>query len=165
VSARSGQPTVTLAVVEVPSLDGVDHRLVEYEPGPNIETAAQRRGTTVDRILKTMVVRVEEGRYVLVLVPGDRVIDWKTLRADLGVRRLSLADEEEAFAATGFRRGTITPFGAKGSWPVIVDVSAVGSGEVSVGSGVEGIAIHLDADDLIAATRARAITVSKPANR
>ncbi len=154
--------------MELPSfeaLEAVDHRLVEYESAPDIVGAAERRGTTVDRILKTMVVRVEEGRYALVLVAGDRVIDWKALRAYLGVRRLSLADAEEAYAATGYRRGTITPFGANGGWPVIVDASARGIGEVSVGSGTPGLAIHLDADDLIRAAGAETVAVSKPASR
>jgi prolyl-tRNA editing enzyme YbaK/EbsC (Cys-tRNA(Pro) deacylase) len=108
-----------------------------------------------------MVVRIEAEQYVLVLVPGDRLIDWKALRGHLGVRRLALADEEEAFAATGYRRGTITPFGADGGWPVIVDASAVGSGETSVGSGTPGVAVHLDADDLIAAVGADLAAVTK----
>lgn len=147
------------------ALEGVDHLLVSYEPADNIETAAQRRGTEVARILKTMVVRIEAERYVLVLVPGDRLIDWKALRSHLGVRRLVLADEEEAFAATGYRRGTITPLGAAGGWPIIVDVSAVGSGETSVGSGTPGVAIHLDADDLIAAVGAEVVAVTRAADR
>lgn len=151
--------------METAGLEAVDHRLVDYEPAPDIVGAAERRGTTVDRILKTMVVRVEEGRYALVLVPGDRVIDWKALRTYLGVRRISLADEDEAFDATGYRRGTITPFGAAGGWPVIVEESVRGSGEVSVGSGRPGVAVHLDADDLISATRADLAPVSKPARQ
>jgi Cys-tRNA(Pro)/Cys-tRNA(Cys) deacylase len=151
--------------VEFEALEGIDHRLVTYEPGDDIETAAERRGTEVRRILKTMVVRVEADTYVLVLVPGDRLIDWKALRGHLGVRRLALADEEEAFAATGYRRGTITPFGVAGDWPVVIDEAAVGSGEASVGSGTEGVAIHLDADDLIAATGADVVAVTKPTGR
>ena len=142
-------------------LTGVDHYLVEYDPADDIETAAERRGTQVSRILKTMVVRVGSDDYVLVLVPGDRLIDWKPLRTHLDVRRLALADEEEAFAATGYRRGTITPFGAAGGWPVIIDSSARGSGEASVGSGTPGVAIHLDADDLIDAVGAEVVAVTK----
>jgi prolyl-tRNA editing enzyme YbaK/EbsC (Cys-tRNA(Pro) deacylase) len=72
-----------------------------------------------------------------------------------------LADEEEAFAATGYRRGTITPLGAAGGWPIIVDVSAVGGGETSVGSGTPGVAVHVDADDLIAAIGAEVAAVTK----
>ncbi len=147
--------------MEIPELDGVDYRLVEYEPGRDIETAAERRGIAVERILKTMVVRVGEGRYVLVMVPGDRLIDWKALRSLLGERRLSLADADEAYVATGYRRGTITPLGAAGDWPLVIEATVEGTGEVSIGSGTDGVAIHLDVDDLIAMTDATVAPVSK----
>jgi Cys-tRNA(Pro) deacylase len=146
------------------ALEGVEYRVVEYEAAPDIHTAAERRGTTIDRVLKTMVVRLGDDQYLLVLLPGDRVIDWKALRTHLGVRRLSLADADEAFVATGYRRGTITPLGAAGGWAVIVDASAQGRGEISVASGTHGVAIHLDADDLIAAIGAEVAAVSKPAS-
>lgn len=148
--------------MEIPQLNGVDHRLVEYEPGRGIEEAAERRGIAVERILKTMVVRIDAGRYVLVMVPGDRLIDWKALRAVLDERRVSLADEDEAYEATGYKRGTITPFGAAGDWPLLIEASVEGSGEVSVGTGTEGVAVHLDADDLIAVTGAQIETITRP---
>ena len=151
--------------MDVPQLRDIDHHLVEYEPGPDIETAAERRNIPIDRILKTMVVRRSESRFVLVMVPGDRIIDWKALRTLLGERRLSLADADEAYTATGYRRGTITPLGANGDWPVIIEASMAGTGEISIGSGTDGIAIHLDADDLIAVTGAQVAAVSKTPDR
>ncbi len=144
---------------------GVEYRMVRFEPARDLAEAAERRGTTVDRILKTMVVRTGEGDYTVVLVPGDRVIDWAALRNHLGLRRLALADGEQAFAATGYRRGTITPFGISADIPVIVDESVPGGGEVSVGAGVPGVAIHLDADALIEAVSAVPAAITKPADQ
>ncbi len=67
------------------------------------------------------MIRRAADDYVFVLVPGGRQIDWPKLRAHLGVKRLSLPDADEARAATGYERGTITPFGASHAWPVIAD--------------------------------------------
>lgn len=142
---------------------GCDYRVVRFEPARDLAEAAERRGTTVDRILKSMVVRTGEDTYVMVLVPGDRVIDWGLLRDHLGLRRLALADADQAFEATGYRRGTITPFGVNPALPVIVDADVVGRGEVSVGAGVVGTAIHLDVDDLIIAVQATPVHLTKPA--
>ncbi len=151
-----------------PALDavaesGVVYRVVRFEPARDLAEAAERRGTSIDRILKTMVVRTGEDSYVIVLVPGDRVIDWGLLRDHLGLRRLALADADQAYEATGYRRGTITPFGVAPSLPVIVDAGVVGRGEVSVGAGVPGTAIHLDVDDLIDAVGAVPVHLTKPA--
>jgi prolyl-tRNA editing enzyme YbaK/EbsC (Cys-tRNA(Pro) deacylase) len=110
-----------------------------------------------------MVVRRSNDDFTLVLVPGDRVIDWVRLRNHLGVRRLSLARDAEALTATGYRPGTITPLGVDRSLPVVADAALAGAGKVSVGAGAPGVAVHLDADDLLELTGAVVGEVTKPA--
>lgn len=95
------------------------------------------------------MVRRAEGDYVLVLVAGDRAIDWGLLRKHLGVRRVSLPDAEEARRATGYERGTITPFGATTAWPVIVDESVAANAEVSIGGGAHGVSVMIASRKLI----------------
>jgi Cys-tRNA(Pro) deacylase len=122
---------------------GIAHRVVTFGRVGSLAEAALSRGIDVSQIVKTLVVRRGEDDHVLVLVPGDRVIDWRALRAHLGVSRLSLADADEARRVTGYERGTITPFGAPEALPVIADVRVDTPGEVSVGGGAHGVAIHL----------------------
>ena len=110
--------------------------------------------------LKTMVVRVGEGKYLIVLVPGDNVIDWKKLRHAVGESRLSLAPQEEAERATGFKRGTITPFGLATPMPVVVDESMRGE-RISLGAGEPGVNLVLAADDLIGHVGAIVADISK----
>lgn len=151
------------AALEDVSASGIPYRIVRFEPAGSLAEAAERRGTTVEQILKTMVVRTGEDAYVIVLVPGDRVIDWAALRTHLGLRRLALADAEQAYAATGYRRGTITPFGVPPDLPVIIDADALTLGEVSVGAGVPGVAIHLEVQALADAVEAVPAAITKPA--
>jgi len=126
---------------------GLTHEVVEYGRASSVEDAAERRGVPLHSVIKSIVVRRGEGDLLMVLVPGDRVIDWAKLRSHLGVSRMSLADGDEAFAATGYRPGTITPFGSATTLPVIADTSM---GELaSIGGGAHGVAINLDAGDLI----------------
>jgi prolyl-tRNA editing enzyme YbaK/EbsC (Cys-tRNA(Pro) deacylase) len=79
------------------------------------------------------------------------------------VRRLSLASDAEALTATGYRPGTITPLGVGRNLPVVADAALAGGGTVSVGAGVSGVAVHLDADDLLELTGAVVCEVTKPA--
>jgi prolyl-tRNA editing enzyme YbaK/EbsC (Cys-tRNA(Pro) deacylase) len=95
-----------------------------------------------------MVVRRSSGDHVFVLVPGDRVVDWPKLREHLGERRLSMPDAEEAFAVTGYRRGTITPFGATRPLPVLIDERLVDT-RVSIGGGEHGVSISIDGSSLM----------------
>lgn len=132
----------TAAVRELTSRE-IPFRLVPYGHVRSAEEAAEQRGIALSALAKTLVVRVEEGRYVLVLVPGDCGLDYSKLRAHLGVRRLTMPDPDEAKAATGYARGTITPFGA-GEHAVVIDHGLLVHGEISLGSGAPNWAIHLD---------------------
>ena len=139
---------------------GVPHEVRVIARARSLGEAAERLGIEPRRLLKTMVVRRGRDDHLLVLVPGDRQIDWPSLRAHLGVSRLSMPDAETAREATGYERGTITPFGARGGWPVIVDASVPGGGVVSVGGGAHGVSIRLDGDDLVAALDATVVDVT-----
>src|SRR5690606_16361769 len=119
-------PTPTTPATEALAASGVPHTVVTHGQVRSLEEAAVARGVEPRQVLKTIVVRRGEDDYLLVLVPGDRQISWPKLRALLGVSRLSMPDAEVAKAATGYERGTITPFGARPSitgesWPVIAD--------------------------------------------
>lgn len=126
---------------------GLAHHVVEYGKVNSVEEAAAARGVELDRVIKTIVVRRGEGDLLMILVPGDRVIDWAKLRKVCGVSRMSLASAEEALQATGYSPGTITPFGSTTKLPVIAD-AAMG-GLASIGGGAHGVAINVDADELI----------------
>ena len=159
----SPSPAPTTPATEAVATSGVAHEVVVREPSRSAEEAADRLGLPLDNLLRTIVVRRGADDYLLVLVPGGRSITWKRLRAHLGVSRISLPDADEARQATGYERGTITPFGSAGGWPVLADATVPGSGRVSVGGGAHGVAILLDADDLVAATGAEVADVTGPA--
>ena len=135
--------------IDAVSAADVGFRLVHHGEVSSAEEAAEKRGIAISQLAKTLVVRVEEDRYLLVLVPGDSGMDYKKLREHLGVRRLTMPDPDEALAATGYRRGTITPLGS--GHPAILDRGLLGHAEISLGSGVDGWAIHLDPADLVEA--------------
>lgn len=140
---------------------GITYSVVEYGRVSSAEEAAEARGIRLEQLVKTLVVRVEEGEYVLVLIPGDGGLDYKKLRAELGVRRLTMPDPAEAKDATGYERGTITPFGAEGGWPVIIDHRLEDMDLISLGAGVHGAALNLDPADVIATTSARVLDIAK----
>jgi Cys-tRNA(Pro)/Cys-tRNA(Cys) deacylase len=154
-------PPVTKATADAERL-GIKHEAVRRERSYSVEEAAAKLGVSVDALIKTLVVRRSEGEYVLVCLPGSRSIDWAKLRTVLEERRLSLPDAAEALAATGYERGTITPFGAEGSWPVVVDEALLDQGTVAIGGGAHGVSLLLAVGDLVSGLDARVADVGKP---
>jgi Cys-tRNA(Pro) deacylase len=151
---------VSRAVAAVEAL-GLEHRVVRHGPVRSLAEAAAARGVEPADVVKTLVVRRGDGDYLFVLVPGDRTISWPKLRALLGVQRMSMPDAETAKAATGYARGTITPFGSTTAWPVVADERLVGR-EVTLGGGVNNTAIAIDAGVAIAALDATVADVTDP---
>jgi Cys-tRNA(Pro) deacylase len=160
VRCETGAVTDTPALRD-PRLGTFTHEVVRHGRVSSLEEAAERRGVEPSAVIKTMVVRRGEGDHVLVLVPGDRVIDWAKLRAFVGERRLSMPDADEALEVTGYARGTITPFGSPTNLPVIADERITGT--ISIGGGDHGVSVTADAGDVLDAIGARTADVTKPA--
>jgi Cys-tRNA(Pro)/Cys-tRNA(Cys) deacylase len=140
---------------------GVGYRLISHGPVRSLAEAAQARGVAPADVVKTLVVRRGTDDFLFVLVPGDRAISWPKLRRLLGVTRLSMPDAAVAKEVTGYERGTITPFGAAGSWPVIADERISGR-EITLGAGSAGQAVAVRADEALQALRATVADISDP---
>jgi Cys-tRNA(Pro)/Cys-tRNA(Cys) deacylase len=140
---------------------GIAHRVLRHAPANSVAEAAQAQGVEIRDLVKTLVVRRADGDYVFVLVPGDRQISWPKLRALLGVNRLSMPDAATAKDATGYERGTITPFGSAKPWPVIADERARGR-TINLGAGERGVGLQVAADEAVAALAGSFADVTEP---
>ncbi len=150
------------ALAALAALDaaGLTYRVIRHGPVRSLPEAAAARGVEPAQVVKTLVVRRAEDDYVFVLVPGDRSLSWPKLRELLGAHRLSLPDAATARDATGYERGTITPFGAATAWPVVADDRL--AGEITLGAGAHGVAVALDAAAAVRALSATVGDVSDP---
>ncbi|MBI5161967.1 MAG: YbaK/EbsC family protein [Micrococcales bacterium] len=140
---------------------GIPIEIVERAPAASLEEAAAIQGITPADIVKTLVVRRHDGDYLFALVPGDRQISWPKLRAAVGVNRLRLPEAALALEATGYERGTITPFGSSTAWPVFADATIPGR-RISMGAGAHGRSLWVDAGALIRGFDARVSDITEP---
>jgi Cys-tRNA(Pro)/Cys-tRNA(Cys) deacylase len=149
------------AAVSAVEAAGIAHRVLRHGPVGSVAEAAAAQGIEVRDLVKTLVVRRGEDDYVFVLVPGDRVISWPKLRSLLGVNRLSMPDAATARQATGYERGTITPFGSATAWPVIADERLRGR-RIGLGAGERGVGLEVAADEAATALGATFADVTDP---
>ncbi len=133
----------TLSTLNVP------HREFTH-PGPvdSLEQAAEERGQTPDQVVRSILFRLGEGEYTMVLVAGRRQISWKALRNFFGQSRLTTATPEEVLQVTGYAIGAVSPFGLPKPLRILLDKSVLNQDEVSIGSGVRGTTIFIQTPDL-----------------
>ena len=128
---------------------GIPYRLFEHpQPPESFEEAARQRGQSPGQIIRSIVFRLAEEQFIMVLVAGPGQISWKRIRAALGVSRISMASEAEVLAFTGFVRGAVTPLGLPHPMRILADQSVFLPGEISIGSGVRGVAVIMKSTDL-----------------
>ncbi len=140
-------------VTDVLQAAGIPHRLFRH-PGPvrSLEQAAEERRQRPEQVIRSILFRLEEGHYLMVLMAGPRRISWPALRRYLGQSRLTLASQEEVLAETGYELGAVSPFGLPAPLRVLVDESVLAQpGEISIGSGVRGSTVIMQREDLLRA--------------
>jgi prolyl-tRNA editing enzyme YbaK/EbsC (Cys-tRNA(Pro) deacylase) len=128
----------------------VPYRLHRHEaPVRSLEQAASERGLAPGQIVRTLVFRVEEGSFVMVLVAGPARVSWPRLRAYLGVSRLTTASAEEVLQVTGYRPGAVSPYGLPRPMRLLADRSVLEPELLSLGAGVSNTGVILSRDDLL----------------
>jgi Cys-tRNA(Pro)/Cys-tRNA(Cys) deacylase len=111
--------------------------------------AAQAVGFDLAQTIKTLVVAVDSGRYVLVLMPGDRQVSMKKVAGACNAKRAAMADTQTAQRLTGYLIGGISPFGAKKKLPVIMEATLQNHAEVMINAGQRGTMIKITPGDII----------------
>jgi Cys-tRNA(Pro) deacylase len=131
---------------------GIPHRIFRH-PGTvySLEQAAQERGQKPEQVVRSILFRLSQRGYVMVLVAGPEQIAWPALRKYVGQSRVTMASRDEVLLATGYEIGAVAPFGLPHPIRVLVDVSVLRQEEVSIGSGVRGTTIILRVADLLKA--------------
>jgi Cys-tRNA(Pro) deacylase len=138
-------PPVSLALQEL----GIPHRVfVHVEPISSLEQAARQRGQRPSQVVRSILFRVGQDEFRMALVAGPAQVSWKTLRKHLGQSRLTMATEEEVLAVTGYVPGTVSPFGLPRPLKVLIDPGVLDEDEVSIGSGMRGVAVILQSVDI-----------------
>ncbi len=138
-------PPVSIAL----EMLGIPHTVFRHENQVHsFEQAASDRGQRPEQVVRSILFRIAEDEFVMALVAGPAQVSWKILRKYLGRSRVSMATEDEVFAVTGYRVGTVGPFGLPNQLKVLVDASVMREEEISIGSGMRNTAIIMKSVDL-----------------
>lgn len=144
--------TSTTSVTRV--LDSLDipYQLhVHEKPLRSLEQAARERGLAPAQIVRTLVFRLEDSEFILVLMPGPGKVAWPKLRRHLEVSRLTTADAEEVLQITGYETGAVSPFGLPKPLRILADSRIMDYDVLSLGAGIRNAGIILKRDDLLRA--------------
>ncbi len=128
---------------------GIPHRLFHHEtPVSSFEQAASDRKQRPEQIVRSILFQIRPEEFWMVLMAGPDQVEWKKLRQLVKRSRIRMATEDEVLEVTGYRIGTVSPFGLKNQVRVLIDASVLKEEEISIGSGVRNTAIIMKSEDV-----------------
>ncbi|MBI4787838.1 MAG: YbaK/EbsC family protein [Chloroflexi bacterium] len=130
----------------------IPHRLFRH-PGPvhSVEQAARERGQEPEQVVRSIVFRLAQDNFAMVLIAGTLQVSWPALRSFLGQSRLTMASEDQVLSTTGYPVGAVSPFGLPAPMRILVDQSVLLHAETSIGSGERYATVILRTEDLLKA--------------
>jgi len=130
----------------------IPHQFFRHSgPVRSLEQAAEERGQEPEQVIRSLLFRLAEDEFVMVLIAGAQQVSWRALRRYLDQPRLTTASKEEVKRVTGYELGAVSPFGLPAPVRILVDESVTQPDEVSIGSGERGATVILTAGDLMRA--------------
>ena len=128
---------------------GIPYRFFRH-PGQvrSLEQAAAERGQQPQQVIRSIVFRLEQDEYLMVLAAGPEQISWAALRKYLGMSRLTMAKPEEVLQVTGYQTGAVSPFGLPQPMRILADPGIFKPDEVSLGAGIRNATVILQREDL-----------------
>lgn len=130
----------------------ISYRLFQHtRPIHSLEEAAEERGHRPGQIIRSILFRLAQGEHLMVLVTGPHQVSWRALRSFLNQSRLTMASEAEILEVTGYQIGAVSPFGLPNPIRILVDENVFLEEEISIGSGVRGLAVIMDRSALLEA--------------
>ena len=139
------KPPASIALEEMK----IPHQVFRHEtPVTSFEQAAADRNQRPEQIVRSILFQIRPEEFLMVLMAGRDQIDWRKLRQLVKRSRVRMATEEEVLDVTGYRVGTVSPFGLKNPVKILIDESVLKEEVVSLGSGVRSVAIIMKSADI-----------------
>jgi Cys-tRNA(Pro) deacylase len=128
------------------------------EPARTAERAAVVLGLRSDQVIKS-VLFIAGAEPVMVMIPGDRMVDYTKLKSELGASSLRLLNADEVRQLTGYLIGCTPPVALKTEMAKYIDLHALREDVVYTGGGEPNMILKIRSYDLVRAADAEVVDI------
>lgn len=156
---------MTKHVSETPATQFLSERKVTFSRHPydyvehgGTGESARQLGVDEHEVVKTLVMRDEQKKPLIVLMHGDRKVSTKNLARQSGRKQIEPCTPDEAQRHTGYLVGGTSPFGTRKALPVYVERSILDLPRIYINGGRRGFLVSLDPRGLPSLLDAQAVS-------
>jgi Ala-tRNA(Pro) deacylase len=139
----------------------IQYKSAVHEPVYTSEQAAKVRNEPLESGAKAMVFR-SKGNFLMVVIAGDKKIDFKKVKNVINSSSLSMASPEEVLKVMGCEIGSVPPFGNLANIPVYMDCSLERSPIINFNAGRHDTSFSISLEDYKKAVKPVIVEVAQP---
>lgn len=126
----------------------IEHRVLRHAPVFTSAEAAAVRGAPLASGAKALVCKAD-GQFAFFVVPADRKLANKQVRAGRGWKSFRFADRDEVLELTGLKPGAIPPFGSLFGLKTLCDERLGEQPAINFNAGDHAISISMSFEDYL----------------
>jgi len=108
-------------IISILTQHDVHYEVFEHEPVYTNPTMAAALQVSESQTVKSLVLLTREKEMVVLVLPGDKKVDWKKVATGIGTKKVALAKPEEVLEKVGCEVGCVPPFGQLVPLPIYMD--------------------------------------------
>jgi len=120
----------------------------EHEPVYTNPAMAAALNVKESQTIKSLVLKTKEGKLFVLVLPGDKKMDWKKGADAVKTKRIELAKPEEVIRAVGCEVGCVPPFGHLTALPIYMDRELIKKDSIYFNPGLHEKSLKIKAWDL-----------------
>ena len=132
----------------------------EYVEHGGTEVPASALGVPEHAVVKTLVMRDEASKPLIVLMHGDRKVSTKNLARQAGRKRIEPCKPEVAQRHTAYQVGGTSPFGTKKKLPICLERSILELPKIYINGGRRGFLVGIAPGEIVRTLAPQLVTVA-----
>jgi Ala-tRNA(Pro) deacylase len=126
----------------------IAYEVFEHEPVYTNPAMAEALKVSESETVKSLVLTTKEGQMIVLVLPGNKKVDWKQAAAAARTKKVSFAKPEDVSPAVGCEVGCVPPFAHLTALPVYMDPDLIKNNFVYFNPGVHDKSFKIKAWDL-----------------
>ena len=126
----------------------IAYEIIDHEPVYTNPAMAEALNVSEGETVKSLVLTTKEKNMIVLVLPGDKKVNWKRAAAGANTKKVSFAKPEAVSDAVGCEVGCVPPFGHFTALSIYMDPALVKKEYVYFNPGAHNKSFKIKAWDL-----------------
>jgi len=140
--------TLEEKIINMLTENKIPYEIFEHEPVYTNPAMAEALNVSESETVKSLVLMTKEKKMVVLVLPGNKRVDWKKAASGVGTKKVSFAKPEQVCEKVGCEVGCVPPFGQMTLLPIYMDTELTKKDYVYFNPGVHDKSFKIKAWDL-----------------